>query len=190
MTNTAEEKKTFIQKLQNHLDTVSMHRKLVRQHCFACGLYKQGLMHDLSKYSLAELVPSIRYFQGYRSPYVYEKSLKGYSLGWLHHKGRNLHHWEYWYDMINGKWTPIEMPYEYVIEMMCDRIAACQTYQKEKYTQRSALEYFESRPDKNYMHENTRELLRTLLTLVADLGEEQAFAIIRKSIMDGIPVKP
>ena len=70
MTNTEADKKTFSQKLQSHLDTVSMHRKLVRRHCFACGLYKQGLMHDLSKYSPAELVPSIRYFQGYRSPYV------------------------------------------------------------------------------------------------------------------------
>ena len=88
----------FLKRLFGHLKTVHLHRSLVRKHCFACGLYRQGILHDLSKYSPGELIPSIRYYQGWRSPYPYEKELKGYSLGWLHHKGRNLHHWEYWYD--------------------------------------------------------------------------------------------
>ena len=91
---------TFLQKTFLHLKTIHEHRSLVRKFCFQCGLYKQGLTHDLSKYSFAELLPSIHYYQGYRSPYTKEKELLGYSLGWLHHKGCNKHHWEYWYDTV------------------------------------------------------------------------------------------
>ena len=118
-------KPTFLQKTFHHLKTIGEHRRLVRKFCFKCGLYKQGLTHDLSKYSFSELIPSIRYYQGYRSPYTREKELNGYSLGWLHHKGRNKHHWEYWWDKIDGKWQPIKIPQNYVVESICDRIAAC-----------------------------------------------------------------
>ena len=122
-------KYSLLERLTGHLKTVHMHRSLVRKHCFACGLYLQGLTHDLSKYSPGELIPSIRYYQGYRSPYPYEKELKGYSMGWLHHKGRNLHHWEYWYDTFPDKgWVPVKMPDKYLVESICDRIAACKSY--------------------------------------------------------------
>ena len=109
MSNT-NNKKSLFYRTTHHLSTIRRHRKEVRKNCFACGLYKQGLLHDLSKYSLAELKPSITYFTGNKSPYFAEKKDRGYSLGWLHHKGKNKHHWEYWYDMIDGKYTPIEMP--------------------------------------------------------------------------------
>ena len=62
-----------MQKIFGHLKTVHHHRKLVRKYCFECGLYYQGLTHDLSKYSPSELFESIKYYQGYRSPYSYEK---------------------------------------------------------------------------------------------------------------------
>ena len=68
------------------------------QHCFQVGLYRQGLLHDLSKYSPKELLPGFRYFQGDRSPNDAERKAKGYSSAWLHHKGRNKHHLEYWID--------------------------------------------------------------------------------------------
>ncbi len=180
----------LLKKLGGHISTVHMHRALVRKHCFACGLYYQGLTHDLSKYSWPEFSASVRYYQGDRSPFSYEKTIRSYSSGWLHHKGKNRHHWEYWYDMIGGKWQPIEMPYEYVVEMVCDRIAACKTYQKEKYTQQSALLYYLEKPAKNYMHENTRKLLEYLLRLVAEKGEDEAFRMIRESIVNKHPLSP
>jgi len=175
---------TLNEKLQAHLATVRMHRSLVRKNLFACGLYRQGLMHDITKYSPQELIPSVKYFQGWRSPYMQEKAEKGYSLGWLHHKGHNRHHWEYWYDMINGTWTPIPMPYEFVVEMLCDRVAACRTYLKEKYTRRSALEYYQSRNDRLYMHPDTRKQLEIFLYMTAEYGEEITFRLIRNSIRD------
>ena len=77
-----------------HLKTITQHKIKVTWLCFRCHLFKQGLLHDLSKYSYIELKTGFKYYQGYRSPIDAEKEEKGYSLGWLHHKGRNKHHWE------------------------------------------------------------------------------------------------
>ena len=173
-------KPTFLQKTFHHLKTIGEHRSLVRKFCFQCGLYKQGLTHDLSKYSFAELIPSIRYYQGYRSPYTKEKELHGYSLGWLHHKGCNKHHWEYWWDKIDGKWQAIQMPQQYVVESLCDRIAACKVYQKDKYTTASPLAYYVNSNDEQNLHPKTADLLERLLRYVNEHGEQAAFARIKK----------
>ena len=82
-----------------HFCTISHHKVLVCQHCFKVGLYRQGIMHDLSKYSLTEFRVGVNYYQGDRSPNTAERSDLGYSTAWLHHKGRNRHHYEYWIDM-------------------------------------------------------------------------------------------
>ncbi len=169
------EEKSILEKTILHLKTVGQHRHEVMKNCFKCGLYRQGLTHDLSKYSPAELFVSIRYFQGTRSPYMYEKELYGYSEGWLHHKGRNRHHWEYYQDMIEGKWQPIEMPFPMLVEMVCDRVAACRIYQKEKYTKASALEYYLTRNDRFYMHEKTAARLEAILRDIAERGEDAVF---------------
>lgn len=165
-----------------------IHRSLVRRNCFECGLYWQGLTHDLSKYSLSELVPSLEYYQGYRSPYAYEKELIGYSAGWLHHKGRNRHHWEYWYDTIDGVFQPIEMPYRFLVEMVCDRVAASRTYLKDKYTSSSALEYFLNKKESGYIHPRTREELEKILRMIADEGEDAVFLKLKKSLKNNQPV--
>ena len=179
----------FFARLSGHLKTVHHHRALVRRHCFACGLYKQGLLHDLSKYSPGELSPSIRYYQGWRSPYPYEKELKGYSLGWLHHKGRNKHHWEYWYDTYpNRGWVPVKMPDNYLAESICDRIAACKTYRKEAYKDSDALDYFLAKPDKEFMHPETAASMEHILRMVAEEGEAAAFAYIRNCLKNNTPL--
>lgn len=86
-----------------HLRTVNRHRHLVRKYCFRLGLYWQGLTHDLSKYSPTEFWRSAKYYQGYRSPNDQERLVNGVSLSWLHHKGRNRHHFEYWIDYCREK---------------------------------------------------------------------------------------
>lgn len=174
----------YFKRLFLHLNTVDRHRYEVMKNCFKCGIYSQGLTHDLSKYSPSEFNVSVRFFQGTRSPYMYEKEHYGYSLGWLHHKGRNRHHWEYWYDMLDGRWVPIEMPFPFLVEMVCDRVAACRIYQKEKYTKASALEYYLSRNDRLYMHEKTAAALETILRDIADRGEEAVFADLKKQMAE------
>ena len=81
-----------------HLKTITAHKIMVMRHCFAVGLYKQGLLHDLSKYSWTEFSMGAKYYQGNRSPNDAEREDKGYTSSWLHHKGRNKHHLEYWVD--------------------------------------------------------------------------------------------
>lgn len=169
-----------------HLSTITIHKWRVMKLCFRCGLYKQGLKHDLSKYSPVEFIPGVRYFQGNRSPINREKELHGYSMGWLHHKGRNPHHWEYWLD--NGDEAqhgvkPVRMPVNYVVEMFCDRIAASRTYMKEKYHDASAYEYFMNDYDRVMMHPETKDLLQSLLEYHRDHGLDETIAYIRKDIL-------
>ena len=162
-----------------HLHTVNHHRLLVCRLCFKVGLYRQGLTHDLSKYSLTEFVPGVRYFQGYRSPIVAEIREKGYSEAWLHHKGRNRHHWQYWITVKKGQYEALEMPVKYIKEMACDRIAACMVYEKEKYHRSSALEFLEKSKEKELIPEHTLQLLREMLKVVAENDLDDALKIIR-----------
>ena len=120
-----------------HLNTINRHKLLVAKYCFKAGLYRQGLLHDLSKYSPAEFITGVRFYQGDKSPNSAERQKYGYSRAWLHHKGRNKHHMEYWtdYSQTGDKcMAGVEMPVEYVVEMFCDRIAACRVYHGDAYT--------------------------------------------------------
>ena len=114
-----------------HFKTITHHRHLVCRYCFRLGLYRQGLMHDLSKYAPCEFWRGAKYYQGYRSPNDAERKLNGVSLAWLHHKGRNRHHFEYWTDLspVTRTYEPVDMPVRFLCEMVADRIAACKTYE-------------------------------------------------------------
>lgn len=119
-------------KAWKHFKTITYHKYLVAKGCFQVGLYKQGIFHDLSKYSPAEFLVGAKYYQGNRSPNNAERENIGYSSAWLHHKGRNKHHYEYWIDYsmqdVPGGMAPVPMPYRYIAEMIMDRIAASKVY--------------------------------------------------------------
>ena len=118
-----------------HLKTVIRHRRAVRKLCFKCGLIRQGLTHDLSKFSRAEFKAGVKYYQGNRSPQAKEREVLGFSAAWLHHKGRNKHHAEYWTDSGGvGAMSPVVMPAKYFAEMVCDRIAASKIYKGKNYS--------------------------------------------------------
>ena len=128
--------------IKGHFETITRHKLLVMKYCFACGLYEQGLAHDLSKYSPTEFIPGCIYYQGDHSPNEAEREAKGYTSAWLHHKGRNKHHLEYWIDYSTTKagLTGMKIPLRYVCEMVCDRVAASQIYLGDKYTDAARLE--------------------------------------------------
>lgn len=178
----------MIKKFFGHLKTVARHRRLVRKFCFKCGLYGQGLRHDLSKFSPTEFWAGVKYYTGKCSPNDLERAEFGYSAAWLHHKGRNKHHWEYWHDYIDKNkkgvgLAPIEMPLRYAAEMCCDRIAACRVYNGKAYKQSDAYDYFiKSAIAPKQMHCKTAEKLREWLALVRDEGEDKAFAEIKRQL--------
>lgn len=161
------------------------HRREVRRNCFKVGLIKRGLLHDLSKYSPSEFIPGAKYFQGTRSPQARERELVGYSKAWLHHKGRNKHHFEYWTDCdANGDIVAVEMPPVYFAEMVCDRIAASKVYKGKDYNDACALQYFAARKDICRMNEKTAERLEYFLTLLAEKGEKVMFAELKKFVKE------
>ena len=165
-----------------HFRTITRHRHKVISHCARAGIGWQGLFHDLSKYSHTEFSEGRRHYLGTRSPNERARELYGHSLAWMHHKGRNKHHYEYWTD-VNPKskqYEPVEMPLRYVTEMFCDRVAASKIYQGDKYTDRSALDYFLRGNAKNIMHPKTADLLESWLRMLADKGEKETFAHIKK----------
>ena len=169
-----------------HLRTILHHKNLVRHYCFRAGLYKQGIMHDWSKYSPVEFINSVRNFQGgKKSPNFGEKATKGYSSSWLHHKGRNRHHFEYWIDFTLNPDEGLQgmpMPTRYVLEMFCDRIAASKNYNRKNYNDSFPLAYYEKNKSHYILHKDTKELLERLLHMLADEGEDKTFAYIRKNI--------
>lgn len=170
-----------------HFKTITYHKYLVMKGCFKVGLYKQGLLHDMSKYSPAEFLVGARYYQGNRSPNNAEREAVGYSSAWLHHKGRNKHHYEYWIDYstkeIAGGMAPAPMPVKYVVEMLMDRIAASKVYNGAAYTDASPWEYYSKGKENAPIHPETKALLEKLLRMLAEQGEESTFAYIKKEVL-------
>ena len=165
-------------KFFGHLKTVNKHRREVRKLCFKCGLYWQGLTHDLSKFSPVEFWNGVKYYTGTASPHLGERKVYGYSKAWLNHKGRNKHHAEYWHD-IGGA---VEMPPQYFVEMICDRIAACKIYLGSRYVDDAPWEYYITHKDENQFHPYTRDLLEFVLCNLATKGEEYAIQMLRDSM--------
>ena len=172
--------------VREHLRTVGRHRRLVRYYCLRLGLVWQGLTHDLSKYSPTEFWRSAKYYQGYRSPNDQERLVNGVSLSWLHHKGRNRHHFEYWTDYgVSGEGIiGVEMPKKYVAEMFCDRLAASKVYRGQDFQPGDPYQFFQYGKKKRLlMHPATSELLETILIVLRDQGEDAAFDYVRREVL-------
>lgn len=168
-----------------HLKTVCKHKAIVLKECFSCGLIWQGITHDLSKFSPTEFASSAKYFQGTRSPIEAEKDSVGYSAAWLHHKGRNRHHWEYWTDFgENGEVIANRIPRKYIIEMVCDWIGAGKAYNKELWTQREPLNYYNKVRNGRHFHTDTEVELLKYLECIADKGLD-AFHKMAKTMLRG-----
>ena len=171
-----------------HFCTITKHKLMVMGNRFRVGLYRQGLLHDLSKYSWEEFKTGVKYYQGTRSPNAAEKDDIGYSAAWLHHKGRNKHHFEYWIDFAPDKSKGLvgnKMPLRYVIEMVMDRIAASKVYKGKDYTNASPWEYYAKGKDYIVIHPETRALLEKLLLMLRKKGERKTFAYMRWLLRQG-----
>lgn len=176
----------WMRRLTGHFLTITRHRHQVIKHCAKAGILWQGLRHDLSKYSFAEFIPGVKYFTGKCSPNEGERREIGYSGAWMHHKGRNKHHFEYWidYNLQTKRNEPVEMPYNYVAEMFCDRVAASKIYNKKAYQPSDPLAYFERRKPHRSIHIKTRDEIEKLLCMLAEKGEEETFRYIRMRLKE------
>ena len=152
-----------------HFKTITNHRHKVIQHCFKVGIPWRGLLHDLSKYTTAEFISGAKYYKGTRSPNEAEREVFGYSKAWLHHKGRNRHHFEYWndYNPKTKRVEPVKMPLVFVKEMFCDRLAASKIYQGENYTENHPIEYIMRGKANRNIHPETSDLIEKWLRIVS-----------------------
>ena len=173
-------------KAWKHFCTITYHKYLVAKGCFAVGLYWQGLMHDMSKYSPTEFMQGIKYYTGVKSPNEGERAEYGYSLAWMHHKGRNRHHFEYWtdYNPQTKLVSPVKMPARFLAEMFCDRVAASKIYQGKNYSPHHPLEYFNRGNAKNVMHPETADKLHEILVILDEQGEKAAFKAVKKMVKE------
>lgn len=171
-----------LHRIWRHFKTICKHKAVVFEECCACGITWQGIIHDLSKFSPAEFLPAAKYWQGNRSPIEAEKEAIGYSDSWLHHKGRNKHHWEYWCDYNNdtGEVFPHKIPYRYVVEMICDWIGAGKVYSGKTWTQEEPLIYYKQVRAGRHFHPDTEALIERFLREIYYDGLD-AFHVMARS---------
>lgn len=166
-----------------HLQTITHHRNLVMSKCFKCGLYKQGLLHDLSKYTPQEFYVC-KYWTGTKSPISKDKELHGYSKAWLHHKGHNPHHLEYWLDNSKSGTIAYKMPPNYFAELICDRISASQNYLGEKYNDSEPLKFHLRTQNDVLAHKETNEDIIKALSFLEKNGEDALLNKIKNDLKE------
>lgn len=155
-----------------HFWLITKHRIIVFRLCVKAGIPFQGLVHDLSKYSITEFWESARYYDGTRSPIINCEKENGYSKAWLHHRGRNKHHYEYWYDPEAIEPTPV-IPYPFVVEMICDRVAAGMVYKGKDFNCHEPLKFWEKNTPKTFINEKTQNFLTKVFTEMSENGIDE-----------------
>ena len=159
----------YLKNIVGHFMVITRHKWVVFKLCCKVGQPWRGLVHDLSKYSPTEFWEGVKYFNGKHSPITDAKKDKGYSQAWLHHKGRNKHHTDYWVDLSAPDKTPI-IPYQYVAEMLCDKLAAGMVYKGKDWTNEYELDYWLNERDKTLVNDQVEALITEFLTQVSKDG--------------------
>lgn len=172
-----------------HLKLITIHRWYVFLYCCKAGMPIRGLLHDLSKYSPTEFIESIKYYQGNRSPIDACKEANGYSNAWLHHKGRNPHHYEYWQDNFDKGGEALQMPFYNALELVCDYLAAGKAYMKKSFTYAGEYKWWQGKKANPLaMHPQTKIFVEIMLKRMSDtnscdcLKKDKAFSIYKDAI--------
>ena len=159
----------MLKKIWLHFKLITKHRFLVFKLCIKAGLPWRGFVHDLSKYSPTEFWESAKYYVGYKSPIQVAREEREYSKAWLHHKGRNKHHEEYWYDFNAPVKAPV-IPYKYTVEMLCDNLSAGMTYKGKNFKKEDPLWYWKNVKNKELFHPKMQLFFEDVFTEIAEKG--------------------
>ena len=125
-----------------HFKKICVHKYYVGKFCFQAGLYWQGIVHDLSKFSPTEFIESVKYYQG--------------------------HHYEMWVDNFDNyfsgdKLTLIRMPYKYALELICDYLGAGMAYMGKDFSFEKEWQWWLKKRDNCAMHPYTKSFVDTVL---------------------------
>lgn len=169
----------MLKKIWLHFKLITKHRWIVFKLCTKAGLPWRGLVHDLSKYSPTEFFESAKYYVGYKSPIQVAREKREYSSAWLHHKGRNKHHEEYWYDFNAPIKAPV-IPYKYTIEMLCDNLSAGIVYKGKDFTNDYPLWYWKNVKNKELFHPKMQKFFEDIFMEISKKGID---AVLKKEIL-------
>ena len=124
---------------------------------------------------------SVKYYQDNISPIDACKKENGWSSAWMHHKGRNKHHYEYWQDNFDNGGTPIEMPMKYKKEMLCDYLGAGRAYYGKEFTYMKECTWWQNKVKKPLaMYPNDKEFIDVWLRRLVN-DSDNILGILRKT---------
>ncbi len=152
-----------------HTKLVLRHKWVVFKLCCRVGIPWRGFMHDWSKFSPTEFCESIKYYVGTHSPIEECRRDKGYSYAWVHHVSKNKHHYQYWVHF-GRQPIPVIIPYKYVAEMICDKMAAGIIYEGKNWKPESEWNYYQKERQGAIIHEAIDQLLLEVFAQVRDNG--------------------
>jgi hypothetical protein len=111
----------------------------------------------------------VKFWTGKRSPILEAKEKTGISYAWLHHRGRNKHHYEYWIEKLDSGGVPHKIPFKYVIEMVCDWLGACRAYggNAENIFQKE-YDWWTGNAPRVKIHDETKRLITKILWNLAE----------------------
>ena len=163
----------MLKKAFKHFLTITKHKIYVFKLSIKAGIPIRGFFHDFSKYSSTEFWESAKYYtDGKKSPITNCKQQQGYSKAWLHHKGRNKHHHEYWYDYETKDEVPV-IPYKYTVEMICDQLAAGMTYNGKDWEKDTQLKYWRNIENRRKINPQIANMLDEVYVQVSQKGIDE-----------------
>ena len=131
-----------------HFAKICKHKRWVFHYCRKVGITWRGIKHDMSKFSPTEFWESVKYYQGTSSPIDAAKKDKGWSKAWMHHKGRNTHHYEYWTDNFDHGGVALIMPFDDALELLCDYLAAGRAYMGKGFSYSAEFNWWKKKNEK------------------------------------------
>jgi hypothetical protein len=152
-------------KYYKYLSYVLRHKYFVMRECFKMGLIWRGLIHDLSKLYPDEFFAYVEYFYGGGT--TTDALVISFDLAWLHHQKRNKHHWQWWVLREDDGGTKVlEMPSEYLVEMVCDWVGAGRAMGYISPLEDPYLEtrkWYGTNKSKMQLHDSSRRIVEDLI---------------------------
>lgn len=125
-------------------------------------------MHDSSKDDPDEYDAYDRYFYGNNRSYAV---VQDFRVAWLKHIHRNPHHWQHWVlinDDPNEGEIIMDIPYNYVIEMICD----WWSFSWSKGNLREIFSWFDERKDYMKLSNETQKTVTGILDAIRNKLDE------------------
>lgn len=123
--------------------------------------------HDLSKWSEEEYKAYDKYFYGKEKTNEVEEA---FNFAWLHHIHQNPHHWQHWVLINDDDGThALEMPEEYVVEMICDWWA----FSHKSGNLKEIFDWYKIHKTNMMLHRNTKVAVEAILDKIKEALKEE-----------------